>query len=332
MSLTLKKRKSANSILLRTKKPRFSRSSNSPSNSPSSIESISKNKYIMNILKKCGIKNPVIEQTYDSDNHGFLFKPFKCIDGDNTYVMKPKPAILDRQIMELFNDINKVNDKSESLELPYYEIESCGSISIWKFIEGKLVIDYGHLDAFSTAEETDWKKLKKVVIIHKNRVKNLEYLNTVCSLIGVTDLHGENVILQGDMYYPIDLEVVDKSNITGLYGFQKEGPINKSLLNRESLELIKKFNRKVTNLPNRFLPINTKDFLAFLGDDDDVTADILADIFLSNKKATNVNRSDLLFYFKKCYRKRIIPYFLIDKGKVQFYDFKKHKFESFLSK
>jgi len=286
----------------------------------------------MNILKKCGIKNPVIEKTYESDNHGFLFKPFKCRDGDNTYVIKPKPSILDRQIMELFNDINKVNDKSNSLELPYYKIESCGSISIWKFIEGKLVIDYGYLDAFSTAEVTDWQGMKKVVTIYKNRVKNLEYLNTVCSLIGVTDIHGENVILQGDMYYPIDLEVVDKSNITGLYGFQKEGPINKSLLNRDSLELIKEFNRKVTNLPNRFLPINTKDFLAFLGDDDDVTADTLADIFLSNKKATNVSRSDLLFYLKKCYRKRIIPYFLIDKGKVQYYDFKKHKFEFFLSK
>ena len=225
---------------------------------------------LKNILKKCGFNNVTIDDRYDSDSHGFKFKPFKFTNNNNqkSYVVKARSAELDKSIIELFKKINKINDASNNLKLPYYNIHSCNDeISIWDFIDGNLIMNLPNIDVMnpaSSVNEIVQKGLRVTSTPIKERIDNMTYLNTVCSKIGLSDLHSENVILQNNMYFPIDLETVNLNNVTGLYGFQHKGKIDDSLLNAETQKLIDQFNKTVDRLPNRFLPIQTIDFFNFL--------------------------------------------------------------------
>lgn len=295
-----------------------------------SSNSLKRPKDPYSFLKDCGFDNPRIQKHFDSDNHGFQFKPFKFKQAGKSYIMKPRSAILDKEILELFNQINMINNKSGESLLPYFNIEVCGNNSIWDFVKGDLIFaKYGTLNSYTTAEEVTWKGLKKKVVRHPERISNLEYLNTVCSLIGVTDLHTENVILQGNMYYPIDLEVLSHGKSSGLFGMDEIGPINKSLLNKASMNLIKEFNRKSREFRIRFLPIDTILLTEYITGKS-ISADTLADIFFEDKRTVRVDRNDLIFYLKKCYKKNIVPYFVIEKGIISYYNFTKHKYEKFL--
>lgn len=296
-----------------------------------SSNSLKRHKNPISFLKDCGFDNPRIQQHFDSDNHGFPFKPFKFKQAGKSYIVKPRSAILDKEILELFNQINMVNNKSGASKLPYFNIEVCCNISIWDFVEGDLIFDkYGTLNSYTTAEEVTWKGFKKEIVRHPERISNLEYLNTVCSLIGVTDLHTENVILQGNMYYPIDLEVLAHGKSSGLFGMDEIGPINKSLLNKASMNLIKEFNRKSREFRIRFLPIDTILLTEYMTGGKSISADTLANVFFEDKRSARVDRSDLIFYLKKCYKKNIVPYFVIEKGIISYYNFTKHKYEKFL--
>ena len=282
-------------------------------------------------LKDCGFSNPRIKQQYESDDHGFPFKPFKFSQSGKSYIAKARSAILDKEILELFRGINLVNDKSGGSILPYLNISVCGNNSVWDFIEGDLIFDkYGTLNSYSTAEEVSWEGFKKVVVKHPERIKNIEYLNTVCSLIGLTDLHTENVILQDNMYYLIDLEVLDHGKATGLYGMTSKGPINKSLLNKAAMNLINDFNKRSKELMIRYLPIDTNLLTEYLLGKNGVSIDTLIHVFFKDKRSRKVDRSDLIFYLKKCYKKKIVPYFVIEKGIISYYNFTKKKYEKFL--
>jgi hypothetical protein len=243
--------------------------------------------------------------------------------------MKPRSAILDAEILELFNKINKVNTSSNGLLLPYYKIRSCNNkYSIWDFIDGDLVSTITeHQDPSSTASSTEWKGFTPTKKKNIKRMENIEYLNTVSRMIGLTDLHTDNVILNENMYYPIDLEVVDKKSVTGLYGFTKDGNINKSLLNREALDLIENFNENINDLPNRFLPLSTVKLTRYINNDG-VFIDELIEIFTKNKRVNNIKLRRLRNYLIDCKKKRIIPYFIIynNKEDIFYYDFNDHEF------
>jgi hypothetical protein len=144
-------------------------------------------------------------------------------------------------------------------------------------------------------------------------------------LIGITDLHCDNLILQDDVYYPIDLETINTNYITGLYGNTETGVIKMELLNEASLKLIEDFNRKLYLLPNRFLPINTLDFTKFINDDG-ISINKLVHIFTTNKLSTYSDTNILKKYFLDCKKKRIIPYFLLKNGEIFYYNIKYHNY------
>jgi len=288
------------------------------------------------ILSNCGYNNAEILNVYDSDDHGFKFKPTKFRLRDSSeYVIKPRTSLLDIAVLKLFNDINKVNANTP-LNLPYYNIVNCGKYSIWDYIEGDENIDATDPSISITTiipGKTLWTP--KTKINHK-RKNNLEYLNTVASLIGLTDLHGENIILKNDIYYPIDLEAID-TNITGLYGFNEKGPVNIELLNKESLDLIEKFNYTKHVYPNRYLPISTNDFQKYLNDDNMSLKTILETFYtqtklLKKKKLLkkNINKQKLTNYLLECKQNKIIPYFILKNSKIFYYNFNIHKYTNLL--
>ena len=327
-------RSKSNSNTTRSK----SNTTRSKSNSNGSKSNTTRSKsntleYINNIkiaLYECGFDDVEIGQTYDSDEHGFKFKPtkFKSNGDGKFYIIKPRPAKLDKNIIELFKKINKVNTNSNGVKLPYYNITTCNNYSIWDFIEGNLVTTLRNTTNFNTstsAIEQEQRGLTIVITEHPKRIENLEYLNTVSSLIGLTDLHSDNVILLNDMYYPIDLEIINKTNITGLYGSTEKGIIKKELLNHKSLNLIKEFNNNLHLFPNRFLPSSTVDFIKYINDDNVYMKQIVSS-FTKNKNEKYINTTILKKYLLSCKTNRIVPYFLKENNDIFFYNFKDHKY------
>lgn len=306
-------------------------------NTPSSTNNARQDKYsleeeLKSMLRKYGYNNVTIDEQYDTDTHGFKFKPFKFTNNDNSksYVVKPRSAILDKYIMELFQKINTVNDLSRGVKLPYYNIASLNDeISIWDFIDGNLIMNLPNIDVMnpaSSVNEVVQKGFKVTSTPIQERIDNMAYLNTVCSMIGLTDLHSENVILKNNMYYPIDLESVNPNNVTGLYGFEHVGAVADSLLNTKSQKLIDQFNRKINKLPNRFLPIQTVDFVNFLNDNG-VTLEDLVRIMKNDNMSTDLNEKQLKKYLLNCKKHLIIPYFITKNNNIYVYNFKNHKFQ-----
>ena len=75
----------------------------------------------------------------------------------------------------------------------------------WDFIDGNLIMNLPNIDVMnpaSSVNEIVQKGLRVTSTPIKERIDNMTYLNTVCSRIGLSDLHSENVILQNNMYFP----------------------------------------------------------------------------------------------------------------------------------
>jgi hypothetical protein len=242
--------------------------------------------------------NILVLKSYDNDPHGLYIPPNLKIQIDGTVlVLKTRPAFLEIAIMKLFNDINSKN--SSTIKLPYYKIITCGSFSLWEFIDGETINgDYQNNAEGSLNHDVKNKEKAK---------KNLVFLNTVARSIGLTDLHYENVILHDDMFYPIDLEIIHQGSVTGLYG-HKEGEIMK--LDSATQKMIDIFKTNVVHLPNRHIPISTADLYNFIFSDEN-TVDNLIERFLKNTpNYQNINIPILKKYFLLCQQKKFIPYFL----------------------
>jgi hypothetical protein len=312
-------------------KKRRTQSLNSKSRTKKSINKTLLNNKLKRIARKCGYDNVTIDQIYDSDNHGFEFKPFKFTAGHKSYVMKPRPCKLDAAILDLFNDINNV--QKTDLKLPVYNISTCadGKYSVWDFIEGKLVSTLVSTHPSATTIINHFKGFKKITTRYPKRIENMSYLNVIASMIGLTDLHNDNVILSDDdMYYPIDLEVVNQDNniVTGLYGFTKAGPLhddNAVILNKLALKLIKKFNSKLNTIRNRILPISTVDLTRFVNNDG-VSVENLIEKLNKYDYAAGVSEKLLKKYLLKCRQHRIIPYFTRLNNTIEIYDFETHAY------
>jgi hypothetical protein len=94
---------------------------------------------------------------------------------------------------------------------------------------------------------------------------NLNYLETICHSIGLTDLHSENILLKNGLIFLVDLEAINRKIATGLWGGLTKIPFSEEVsypipkLTQEEQTLITEFNHKIDNgsLNHRYVPIDT---------------------------------------------------------------------------
>jgi hypothetical protein len=245
---------------------------------------------------------------FDSDNHGSEYPVLLLAIKDVQLVFKPRPALIDQAIMDLFNKINILNSHQTEFQLPTYRIINCNDYSFWEYIEGKNVFDSGIL------------KIDKL-LTNLNRKRNLSILNTVSHKIGLTDLHAQNIILQGDYFIPIDLEVINLGSDSGLYMNESNvvitGPILAIHPNIE--QLIVEFNKNVSSIPGRIIPINTTTLIDFVNNNESVTLQSLISEFktkIPDWQDKDITEAKLRQYFEYCKKDNIIPYFYTQHGKI----------------
>ncbi len=265
------------------------------------------------IVKNFGIENftknniEIIKQ-FDSDNHGTEYPVLLIKIRGEKIVFKPRPALIDIAVLNLFTEINNVNPYPYScFILPEYKIVNCGNVSFWEYIEGGSVYNSGIISLLQTVDNL-------------NKLRNLAMLNTVATRIGLTDLHTQNIIIRDDMYIPIDLEVIKQGSNSGLYMNDSNIVIRGVMINLSSEIdiLISEFNDNVNNIPRRIVPINTtvlKDFI----ENNTITIDRLIYLFkqnIPNWDKQDVDESKLREYFIKCKQLGVIPYFIIQNEKI----------------
>jgi hypothetical protein len=252
--------------------------------------------------------NIEIIKQFDSDNHGTEYPVLLLEIRRRKIVFKPRPALIDIAVLNLFIEINRVNPYPYScFNLPEYKIVNCGNVSFWEYIEGGSVYDSGIISLLQTVDNL-------------NKLRNLAMLNTVATRIGLTDLHTQNIIIRDDMYIPIDLEVIKQGSNTGLYMNESNVVIRGVMINLSSKidNLISEFNDNVYNIPRRIVPISTivlKDFI----ENNSVTIDELVYTFkqnIPNWDKQGISDSKLREYLMNCKQSGIIPYFIIQNGKI----------------
>lgn len=174
----------------------------------------------------------------DSHNKGkvpVLIEFFQKGELFGKIVYKPRKAETDRAVIDLYQ---LMNEQHTGIELPVYKITVFGEGTLWQFVEGELVKEDAH------------KKAN-----HNNRA-NLERLEQVTAAIGISDLHGENVILHQNRFIPIDLESYAPESETGLYGGARDKPANKPLSESEQLA-VENFNKRQAERESRLVPVLT---------------------------------------------------------------------------
>ena len=246
---------------------------------------------------------------FDSDKHFVDSLPVCSFSiYEKVFILKPRKAEIDSTIIKLFNSINKVNKR----QLPTYNIiqhpDTNINYSLWDFIHT------------TEQENTAFNYLCNSNLSLKDlnqRKNNLIFLNTVAKRIGLTDLHRENVILNVNIFYPIDLESINYNSVTGLYG-HNIGPIGR--LNKPTGELINNFNYNINNIPYRIVPIETTKLLEYNNIDSGVrpTMNELLTIFQNNISQFNlrINKQKLENYINQCSDNQIIPYFYKHKNNI----------------
>lgn len=166
--------------------------------------------------------------------------------------LKPRKALLDCSVMELFKEINKLppSQKSSDILLPEYKILPFPNddYSIWEFIEGK------QFDYHPSRSIGELQNPQKEILSSK-----LIRLEQICQKIHLSDLHGHNIIftnLTGNDpgIVPIDLESLQISS-TGLYGDQRV-PSMKPLTPQEQ-KAIAKFEESVEKTEFRVVALAT---------------------------------------------------------------------------
>jgi hypothetical protein len=223
-------------------------------------------------------------------------------------VFKPRKALIDQKVMELFININITLKKYKSkYKLPTYIILNCGNYSFWEYIDGDTLYEKG-------------KNNLRDEKLNKNIINNLEFLNTIAHKIGLTDLHSQNVKIQKDYMIPIDLEVIKPGSNTGLYMENKEAILGPIVPIHHIIQyLIHVFNENSVNIPIRILPIDTSTLKDFLKDDNSISINTLINTFKKNIpdwESKHMTTEKLHSYFVYCKKHNIVPYFFTQFGKI----------------
>lgn len=178
------------------------------------------------------------------EHHNEPIQPL-LIQDKNIRVFKARDADNEIKLMELFRNINT--------ELERYNImdERLGVVNIQPYTLNHNGIDY----TGSSWEFIDGQKLEKVDITDKLK-NNLHLLEAVSKIIGLTDLHNDNVLISNDIPYCIDGEVfeinLNKDHDT-LLGQPMTGPRFKmdiKLVHKFMLKLLR--NQQIYDLLNWF--------------------------------------------------------------------------------
>jgi len=180
-----------------------------------------------------GGKSPLLARYYDIGTRQEICR----------VVYKPRGAAIDALVIRLFSCLNALHSREHSLHasLPTYTILNNSKVSLWEFISGQEVGEGGSPSSKGA----------------QRRV--LERLENIASRIGLTDLHGGNVILKGrnSIPYPIDLEVFGKpGEPTLLYYVSTEAPALTDLTDAKQ-RFIDQFNAVKRTLPTRLLLVST---------------------------------------------------------------------------
>ncbi|NGX43286.1 MAG: hypothetical protein K940chlam7_01581 [Chlamydiae bacterium] len=185
------------------------------------------------------------------------------------FVCKPRDALLDQSVIDLFKQINQLplSQKSSPHLLCEYTIISpsrkegwkidadLGLISLWEFIDGRRS-KRGRSAANCIRLEIDNEPMQKVML------EKLDYLDAILTQLHISDLHCENVLFRGldgpnPEIFPIDLENIQWEGET-----QLEGRPERIHLASEEMRCIEALKREIENLVIRILLLNTLNLLA----------------------------------------------------------------------
>lgn len=165
---------------------------------------------------------------------------------------KPRSALTEKAIIDLFIDLNKVKSE-DTPDLPFYKIYSLGENgSLWESIDGNN--DLG-VSAFEHLQMMEESKKVSIEVLEKAR-RNLLRLETICRKIGVCDLHYQNIFLRKEVeWIPIDMEVIMFGRATGVFG--TENPPLVMPISSEEERLIDQFNKAQFWRFSRLVPVRT---------------------------------------------------------------------------
>ena len=203
---------------------------------------------------------------FNADEHGFA-PPSKIelTDGLTTksLVYKSRIGEIDKLVTDLFSNINKLLNNSDKLPTYKQEIFSNGHL-LSEFVNGQQLDFIDHTEGIANSLDQLQQEASKRDELER-RIKLLEY---VSKAIGLTDLHGENVIYDEtrNQIIPIDLEAfsVGTTKETGLYGLEKAAPKIDIELPSRVTALIEAFNEGSRSVERRFVPVPTSNLSEIL--------------------------------------------------------------------
>ena len=298
-------------------------------------------KYIQNV-KENVINNPDIfayffkDYNPNSNFNDFSFKFLKIPDGVDNHndgsvpiilelqymqksckvMYKPRSGEVDAMTMELFSKLDKIFSEL-GIKIPVYKILNCKSHSIHEFVEGKTIINLGGNpnNPFSFIKEQKNEDLYQAFLL-------LEYLSRQ---IGLTDLHGDNILINGNQIIIVDLEVFldvegAETIITNLIGEDSKKEltqINEDIEKFESkikqIDQFKKaisdFNQKISSLEVRFVPIATSTFNENMGNMNFNWHKTFKESFEDLGYGLIIDEEKLRKLLKNDFSKQDIPYF-----------------------
>ena len=199
-------------------------------------------------------------------------------------VFKPRDALIDQAIVETFKAINDLSLEYRSgskKELPVYKIFSFPEmqVSLWEYVNGTLLKDHQPKDrgrqhaVYSAGDYIEQieevlsqrynRKIGKTDQAAIDKLKaQLDRLDQILTTMQCSDLHLENVVLQGShlavKFVPIDLENLQltrkgrRQPLSQLGGNPKEVE-----LTDQEIVLIQQFKEKTVTIPFRHLLIST---------------------------------------------------------------------------
>ena len=189
--------------------------------------------------------------------------------------------------------------------LPAYKIlnlEKEGSLH--EYIDGENPRRISAKEEIDNMEESDFKS---------TLTKHLNRLESVCRAIGLTDLHHENILFtKNGMIVPIDIEAIDLSKETGLFGLEEKAP-KFDISNSEEISLIEIFNNTTKEVPHRFVPLPTNYFEEMISNYEgymEIAKDLIAALRNGSWKII-LDYEILLKLLKLDFSNGDIPYFTI---------------------
>lgn len=181
---------------------------------------------------------------------------------------KPREALNDKRVMKLFDDLNQldVSEKSIDAHLGVRKIVNhCWNgeeFSLWEFAEG---VTYE-----SVASATIEYKFPHTTLQGKRLYSQLCRLESICSCIRLSDLHGGNIVFSKVERLEDDIQIfaIDLENFQfipgGRTGLFEQYPVLPKPKEGRELRLLDQFNDETRSIPFRFIPLDTGVFLGSL--------------------------------------------------------------------